>query len=328
MRILYATQATGNGHMSRALEVVPCLFKWGEVDVFLSGVEADIKLPYDIKYHKHGASFVFGKNGGIDFWETIKIMRLGRLVYDMARCPINEYDIILNDFEPITAWACKMRKRPIYGLSHQGSFISDKTPRPEKRARFPEFFMRTYAPCSNNIGFHFDTYDTFIHTPIVRQQIRQATITCQDHIVVYLPAYSDKKLIHHFSQVKGVLWKIFSKRSKVQYNIDNVEVHPVDNQKWVDGLASCEAAILGAGFESPSEALFLGKKIMVIPMKQQYEQQCNAVALKEMGVYIVPTIKKNFSEEIKEWLYQVKPIQVDYKDETQEIVDNIFENAK
>jgi len=37
MKILYAVQATGNGHIARAIEMMPHLQKYGEVDVFLSG---------------------------------------------------------------------------------------------------------------------------------------------------------------------------------------------------------------------------------------------------------------------------------------------------
>ena len=36
MKIFYAVQATGNGHISRAIEILPYLRKYGEVDIFLS----------------------------------------------------------------------------------------------------------------------------------------------------------------------------------------------------------------------------------------------------------------------------------------------------
>ena len=49
-------------------------------------------------------------------------------------------------------------------------------------------------------------------------------------------------------------------------------------------LIHCTGIITGGGFETPAEALHLGKKLMAIPIRGQYEQQCNAAALKEMGV--------------------------------------------
>ncbi|MFM7329964.1 MAG: glycosyl transferase, partial [Bacteroidota bacterium] len=37
MRILYAIQGTGNGHLARAEEIIPILFSYGKVDLFVSG---------------------------------------------------------------------------------------------------------------------------------------------------------------------------------------------------------------------------------------------------------------------------------------------------
>lgn len=37
MKIFYAIQGTGNGHISRAMELLPYFEKYGSVDVFLSG---------------------------------------------------------------------------------------------------------------------------------------------------------------------------------------------------------------------------------------------------------------------------------------------------
>ena len=37
MRILYGIQGTGNGHISRALEVLPYLKKKASVDILISG---------------------------------------------------------------------------------------------------------------------------------------------------------------------------------------------------------------------------------------------------------------------------------------------------
>ncbi len=70
MKILYAIQGTGNGHLSRARDIVPILQKKGEVDILVSGIQADVSLPFPIKYRLKGLSFVFGKNGGVDIVST------------------------------------------------------------------------------------------------------------------------------------------------------------------------------------------------------------------------------------------------------------------
>lgn len=66
MKILYAIQGTGNGHISRARDIIPLLEKKGELDVLISGTEADVDLGFPVKFKLKGMSFVFGKKGGVD----------------------------------------------------------------------------------------------------------------------------------------------------------------------------------------------------------------------------------------------------------------------
>jgi len=54
MKILYAIQGTGNGHVSRAREIIPILKKKGDVDILISGIQSDIDLPDAIKYKFKG----------------------------------------------------------------------------------------------------------------------------------------------------------------------------------------------------------------------------------------------------------------------------------
>ena len=51
-------------------------------------------------------------------------------------------------------------------------------------------------------------------------------------------------------------------------------------------------AIINAGFEMPSELMYLGKKFIAIPQEAQYEQECNALALSELGVKTYPYLTK------------------------------------
>ena len=72
MKILYAIQGTGNGHLSRAVDIIPELKKYGDLDLFVSGAQAEFKLPFPVKYTSKGLSFYFGKSGGIDFYKTFQ----------------------------------------------------------------------------------------------------------------------------------------------------------------------------------------------------------------------------------------------------------------
>ena len=72
--------------------------------------------------------------------------------------------------------------------------------------------------------------------------------------------------------------------------------------KYWKELCSCEGILCNAGFETPSEALHLGKKLMVIPMKRQYEQECNAEALKRLGISVLYDINDDFEHSVTKWI--------------------------
>jgi ribonucleotide reductase alpha subunit len=76
-----------------------------------------------------------------------------------------------------------------------------------------------------------------------------------------------------------------------------------------------------------SEALFMQKKLMVIPMKGQYEQHCNAAALKDLGVPVLKSLKLKHVAKIQKWLDDNSRIEVDYPDETEETVNKILADA-
>lgn len=321
MKILYAIQGTGNGHISRAREIVPLLQQYGELDLLVSGTEAEVSLAQPLKYRFHGISFVFGTNGGVDKWATFKLMDLKQFWRDMHSLPLKQYDLIINDFEPVSAWACKLQKIPSVSLSHQCSFVSPKTPRPAKW-NYGDWFLKHYSPTTHHIGFHFERYADFIHTPVIRSEIRNLQTANLGHYTVYLPAYDDKILAKYLNQTK-VQWQIFSKRQKTPYQDGNVQIFPVNNEAFNTSLANCEGLLTGGGFEGPAEALFLQKKVLMIPMQGQYEQQCNALAASKMGVPVIKVIDETFVSRINTWIKSDERVWVDFPDETAEIVHNM-----
>jgi uncharacterized protein (TIGR00661 family) len=319
MKILYAIQGTGNGHVSRAREIVPLLQQYGELDLLISGTQVDVKLTQEIKYQLHGFSFVFGKKGGVDHYQTWKNMDLFQFRKDMKSIPLTDYNLILNDFEPITAWACRSRGIESVSLSHQASFKSKKVPRP-KTIDWGKLILSRYAPTTHHIGFHFDRYDDFIYTPVIRSEIRKLNPENLGHYTVYLPAIDDKDLVKLLKEIPEVKWEVFSKHTKIAYNDGNVFVAPVNNEKFNQSMANCEGLFTGGGFEGPAEALYLGKKLLVAPMRFQYEQQCNAYALKQFGLPVIWGSNKNWLSALKAFIKEPQVHQFHFPDETASII--------
>lgn len=325
MKILYAVQATGNGHVSRAREIVPLLKSLADTDVLLSGQNAALQLPFDIRYRISGLGFVFGKQGGIDYTKSIAQANLYQLFRDIRQLPVEHYDLVISDFEPVSAWACRKKRKSCIALSHQAAFLSKKTPRPEKQDLFTEWILKYYSPCSDAYGFHFKSYDKAIFTPVIRKDIRALHPTDKNFYIVYLPAYGDTLLISYFHQFPDVAIKIFSIHSKQKYRHKNVEVIPVNPQDFNQGFESCSGIITGGGFETPAEAIYLNKKMMVIPMRNQYEQICNAEALRQIGFPVLQAINKDFTLHLEKWFSSDFRYQEQYPDHTKEILTNIIE---
>ncbi|MEX0636993.1 MAG: glycosyltransferase family protein, partial [Ferruginibacter sp.] len=294
------------------------------VDVLLSGTQADVGLQHLIKYRRKGLSFVFGKKGGVDLLTTFKQMKTKRFLEEVKSIPVEDYDLVINDFEPLSAWACKNKNVTCIALSHQFAVISKAAPKPYKYDPIAWLILRYYAPCTMGIGFHFSPYDEYTFTPVIRTEIRNAHIRNEGHYTVYLPAYSDKKIIKVLSQHPQVHWHVFSKHSSTSYLDSNCWIRPINNAAFISSCSTSEGVLCGAGFEAPAEALYMKKKLMVVPMKSQYEQHCNAAALKEIGVPVLKKLSKKQHDKIAIWLQCNEIIEVAYPDETYQVLQQIL----
>jgi uncharacterized protein (TIGR00661 family) len=326
MRILYAIQGTGNGHLSRALDIVPLLqSRCDELDLLVSGPPADLPLPFGVRYRAQGMGFLFGKKGGINFVKTFQQFNSKRFLREIRGLSVAEYDLVISDFEPVSSWACRLRGVPCVALSHQSAVLHPAAPRPKAEDPAGRAVLRHYAPSTAQYGFHFQAYAPGIATPVIRRQVRELAPTDDGHYTVYLPAFEEATLVAKLRYLsRRVRWEVFSKHSSTPATYGNVRVWPVSSAAFLDSLARSAGVVTGAGFETPAEALFLGKKLLAVPMKQQYEQQCNAAALARLGVPIIKNLKDKNLAVLDDWLYQGHPIAVDYPDQTATVLDTLL----
>jgi len=325
MKILFAIQGTGNGHLSRARDVYPELAKHGTVDVLISGIQADVDVPFPVKYRFYGMSFIFGRHGGVDIWDTTKKLKLFRLMKDIRNLPVEEYDLVINDFEPVSGWACKRKKIPCISLSHQCAVLHPAAPKPAHGDLMGMLVLKYYVPVTAAYGFHFKSFADNIYTPVIRREIRELTPTNKGHYTVYLPAYSDEAIVKHLSQFPEAQWQVFSKHNKEPFTSGNVSIRKINNREFIESMASSAGVLCGAGFEGPAEAMHLGKKVLVIPMLTQYEQHCNAAGAAAMGAEVINTLEEAHYDTIRNWLQHGKPIKAHYPDMTAEIVAEIVQ---
>ena len=236
MRILYAIQGTGNGHLTRAKEIIPILQEKGELDILISGNENNLELGFEVKYNLKGLNFTFGKKGGIDFWQSFKKMKLRRFYKEIKKLPIKDYDLIINDFEPISAWAAKLNNVNIISLSHQNAVLDTASPKYGKY-KIEKYILKYYAPSNVRFGFHFKSYSSAIFTPIIRKKIRTTKISNKGHITVYLPSYNVDKIVKILSKIPIVKWHIFSKEVKRLIFKKNIIIYPINEFDFIKSMS-------------------------------------------------------------------------------------------
>lgn len=324
MKILYAVQATGNGHISRAMELLPYLQEKGNVDIFLSGSNSSLPLEAPVKYRSQGLSLFYKCDGGLDYWRMTKAYSPLRLRKEINELPVEQYELVLNDFDYITSAACAKKGVPSINFGHQASFASPHTPRPASRNKIGEWILTNYAKAQKNAGLHFDRYDDFIFTPVIKKQVLEARPTDGGYVTVYLPAYCEPQLRSLFNKLPDFRFEIFSRETTETREEGHLTFKPVNKTLFSESLIHCTGIITGGGFETPAEALHLGKKLLCIPIRGQYEQVCNAAALQKMNITTLEKLDELFPEEFYNWIYCKKALRKDYSRSIPDLLNYVF----
>jgi uncharacterized protein (TIGR00661 family) len=328
MKILYGIQGTGNGHVARAREILPALNNHAHVDVILSGNQSQLDLGFKVNYQSEGLTFKSSKKGGIAYLKSIFTSSPIDLIRDIRQLPVKKYDLVISDFEPVSSWSALINGVPCIDMSHQAAVSHALAPKPTTNDRIGSYVLSHYSPAMKKYGFHFESFAKDIFTPVIRKDVRILNPQNKGYYTVYLPFYADEYLVR-FLQQFDANWHVFSKSVKGITQLKNVQIQPIENGAFLKSLESCAGVLCGAGFELPSEALFLGKKLMVIPMQGQYEQQCNAAALQAIGIDVLDSLDLIHHRTINYWIS--KPMQknmINYPDQTELIIQHVINEFK
>lgn len=302
MKILYAVQATGNGHISRAHQLYPYLTQFGEVDIMLSGSNSTLASDIPVKYRSRGISLYYSECGGLDYLRMARNFSLPQIRKDVRQLPVDKYDLVINDFDYITARACSLRKKKSVQFGHQASFTSANVPRPSRRSIVGEYVLKNYAVATHYVGLHFKSYDKHIFPPVIKKEIMEARPQDHGHITVYLPAYDQVCIENLFLDMHPVEFHWFLPGITKPFRKQNIHYFPVNQQDFNHSLVHCHGLLTGGGFETPAEALYLGKKLLSVPIRDQYEQQCNSAALKEMGIPVIQELNGRSHGVLDTWI--------------------------
>ena len=325
MKILYGIQGTGNGHISRGKFLYKLLQKYSNnIDVLISGNNYSLKPNMPIKYFNKGITFAI-TNGKIDYLKTLSNFDLYTSYLEQKEIPFKEYDLIITDFEPITAWSSVRYNIPSIHISHQASFIDQCVPRPKIKNLLGEYVMKYFCPTNDYIGIHYKQYGDNISEPIILDHIASSTTSVKDYVTVYLPWYQDDYLYNFFNEFKDLKFHIFSKHTDVVNKLNNCVFYPINEISFSKSVRNSYGVIANAGFQTTSEVIYLGKRLLAIPVSGQYEQLCNAKALKDFGINTLTTLDKTSTDQIYSWL-NADPIEIKFQNNIDALLKTKIQN--
>jgi len=171
MKILYAIQTTGNGHLARAQSIIPRLKEIADIDIITSGPKNDFLLEEEPIYHYHGLTFFYTDTGAVNWLKTIFLNNYFRFIKEITSCPIKKYDLIINDFEPVSAWSAKFKNIKCFELTNQYSMGLKNIPKPNNYSRIVLHAIKYIIPSNLGYGYHYKKYTDRIFFPIIRNKI-------------------------------------------------------------------------------------------------------------------------------------------------------------
>jgi uncharacterized protein (TIGR00661 family) len=301
MKLLYAVQATGNGHLARARAMVPALAQQSSLAVdFLFSGRSRAQL-FDMQafgdFRCLTGLTLFYARGRINTLDTVSKNDWHGFLRDVRMLDLSHYDAVITDFEPVSAWAARLQNKPCIGISHQCAF----TYRIPKAVGHPHsrLLIRQFAPVQTRIGLHWHHFGEPILPPLIEHFDRPQHIVA-GKIVVYMgfETLADiEKMLVPFTSYR---FHIYSQDVSAPSQHGNLHFSPLSYQRFHEDLLDCEGVITNAGFELASECIQLGKKLLVKPLRGQFEQLSNALAIRQLGYGSV--MQALSSTHVRDWL--------------------------
>ncbi len=232
------------------------------------------------------------------FGKLPKYFRILRQLDDIVR--ETQPDVILNFFEPMAAFYALTRRRrpPVVALGHQFMFQHPGyVHAPQLWKQLMSMKIYTWLLGARATKLALSLYETpnlpvkkiFVGPPILRKQLFQLELKPDgDFVLVYL--------LNHGYADQIIAWSAKNPQTKLHCFYDKPDApaefqhspaltfHRLDGEKFLTMMAECRHVVCTAGFESVSEAAWLGKPLFLVPVENHVEQQVNALDAQQFGI--------------------------------------------
>jgi len=293
MRILYGANSQGQGHLSKAAVLIPLLEQRGhDVRLITSGPKPAAGYPF--RWHRHltGLPYIVDQ-GRTDYGKTFRswVRQLPAFMASLNRVrklvQTFQPELILSDFEPLTASPLIGPNCEVIAISRQVTLFDRAIPLPESQhleRKLTRTAIRLFTCGADRMyGYHFEPTSFRCVPPVIRPDILRARPSAGEHLLVYC----------HFENAEALLQWAASRQQPVRaYGFAHmprglqgwVDFRPASRTGMLEDLRTAKAVITNAGLTTPVEAFLLGKPVLVVPIASQWEQVVNAFHQSQAGI--------------------------------------------
>jgi uncharacterized protein (TIGR00661 family) len=301
--IAFSLSGEGRGHATRVRAVVEALRGRHTFSIFTSGHAYAFLAPLykdtEVALHRAGGlKFHYSADHRLNFrqtgWDAFRFMRRLPLLVRMIerRLGARPADLVVTDFEPALPRAARRRGIPFLSIDHQ-HFLTcyDLSCLPRSlrlRATMMAWVVRAYFQ-----GQRETVVSAFFFPPVrrgakgvtqtgvmLRPEVLAANPSDEGHLVTYWRRFSSDSAMNALRQC-GREVRVYGLGARPSSG--NLIFREIDEERFVEDLASASALVCTAGNQLVGEALHLGKPVFAMPEPRNFEQYINASFLAQAG---------------------------------------------
>ncbi len=292
--ILYGVNGEGSGHSTRAKEVISHLQAKGHTVRVVSFDRGLRNLSESFEVTEIFGFRIAYVNNRVRYRRTLarNLLTAPRAARSLARLMRQAQDwkieLVITDFEPLSCQVGRRKRLPVISIDNQHCLtnVVVLVPRHFRRdaaaARLVTRLMTPHARAYLVTSFFQAPTrrpNTFLFPPILRSEVLAVKPTFGEHVLVYVTSPSPD-LVKLLKQVRA---QFVAYGFGIDGREENILFKKPSMEGFLTDLAGSKAVIANAGFSLVSEALYLQKPYLAVPVKNQFEQIFNAYYLDKTG---------------------------------------------
>jgi len=292
--ILYGVSGVGSGHSSRAREISNYLIKNGHKVKILSYGRGFENLNPHFDVEKIFGLIFDQQENKINYFKTVyknlinSHAALGSIGNILKIIDDFKPDVVFTDFEPLSSLCANIKKLPLISIDNQHRITDTCIEYPDKYNKealaaktIINLMVINTKAClvTNFFKTKVKKNNVFVFPPILRNEVLRMSSVDGDYVLVYLT--------EEITSLINILTTINKRFIVYGFNENKKEKNIIFKKKSVKGflkdLAGAEAVIANAGYTLITEALYLEKPYLALPVEGQFEQILNAHYLEKSG---------------------------------------------